>query len=165
MIDWQKVPNFNKTNFPEDPDKYAAPQLLYNLQTQREIIGKPIIPSPVKGALARTSPNQESSQHYSEPEMGILSKAVDVFPVGDPLDNLFFALTSQLWGGIGVYFDTIYGGKAWIMFHLDLRELGTGHSKNCALIWFRENGEYHYPQYQDNIERMLRIISQLKKNE
>lgn len=159
MINLAKIPDFSLDNFPEDPDEYAEPQLLYNLQTQRNIFGKPIIPSPVGGALARTAADQIKSQHYADPKKKIKSKAVDVFPEGDPLKNLILALSSQLWGGLGVYFDTEYGGKTWVMFHFDIRDLGEEHKKKMTLLWFRIEGAYFYPQYsQGRMEQLFKIF-------
>mgnify|MGYP006442137921 CR=1 FL=1 len=54
MIDWRGARNFSPGEFSEDPDKYAEPRLIYNLQKTRSLLNRPIFPSPVDGALART---------------------------------------------------------------------------------------------------------------
>lgn len=45
---------------------------------------------------------------------------------------------SNLFGGVGIYFDTNNNhGKPQPMLHLDLRPV--------PLIWYRNNGKYFYP--------------------
>lgn len=148
---WNKISHFSKDEFPEDPDLYAYPPLIRLLDKQRDLYGYRIYPSPASGALAREGNGH--SMHCYETWGG--SKAIDVFPDfcddgkhDKTIDFLMLALASQLWGGIGVYLDTQFHGRSWRMFHLDLRQLGTGHNQENCLVWVRaEDGQYKYPQY------------------
>jgi len=157
MINWAKIPDFQPHEFPEDPNKHADPQLMYSLQDYRYLLGRAFFPSPVPGALAR---DDKSSEHFSNDKFK--SRAIDGFPKGCPADAWQIALSSQLWGGIGLYLDTHYQGKKWVMLHLDLRPLGHNHANNTVLLWIRDkNGKYVYPQYEKR--GMKYLFKTLKK--
>ena len=122
---------------------YGHPKLFYSLDEYRALLGCRIYPSPAPGALARFDWNDRKSQHYAEKEGLALSKAVDVFPDCSIQIAFLQALTSQLWGGVGVYFDTEYNGESWPMLHLDIRNPGA-----FTAIWFRINKhDYRSPQF------------------
>lgn len=145
-IDWSKVNNFWKGEFSEDPDKYADPQLIYDIDLMREKLGVSIYPSKASGALARFS-GSESSRHYAVDRK---SDALDFFVDKSKsiVECLLLFLSYCKFGGIGVYFDTTNNeDEEHIMFHLDRRPLGEGHSRDSVLIWYRDNGEYYYPLY------------------
>jgi hypothetical protein len=152
--------NFDIGEFPEDPIKYGDPELLRSLQHFRDLFGDYIYISPSSGALARFS--DDGSQHFATTDGSTKSKAVDCFPVVRPLTLFTLALSCQLWGGIGFYFDTKFKGQNWMMMHLDIRPLGHHHSQDTVLIWYREDGKYRYPQYEefgvDILLRKFRII-------
>ena len=143
-IQWDDVDHFYPDHFPENPDKRANPNLIYNVDLWRKLCGFPISPSPVEGALARFGDADKDSRHYA---VDRLSDALDVFVHGDPVQAFMAALCSQLFGAVGLYLDTTFRGEQWPMLHVDLRPLGVGHSKEMVLIWVREEGEYKYPQY------------------
>ena len=132
---------FTPNEFPEDI-KYADKSLLYSLDDLRGFIGVPIYPSPVPGALARFG--NTTSMHK------IPSKAIDVFIQGDTAETYTKILQSGLFNGVGVYFDTYYRNKSWVMFHLDKRDK--------KLIWYRDKYVYHYPQEEDFYERLYTMI-------
>ena len=134
MIDWTQIKHFKKSAFPENPDLHAEPMLIESLDAFRDIVGVPIYPSPVSGALARFSGSEES-RHYA---VGRRSDAVDVFVDCDIREAWMAAFRSKLWGGIGVYFDTHFKNKPWCMLHLDMRP-GT------TTYWFRQNKSYGHP--------------------
>ena len=127
------VKYFNKDEFPEDPEEFADPVLIFSLDRLRGLIGNKIYPSPVKGALARFDERSKKSQHYAVDRK---STAIDIFPEGDPYINLLLILQSKLFNGVGVYFDTYYFGRFRTMFHLDLRE--------NPLLWTRTGHTYRY---------------------
>jgi hypothetical protein len=59
------------------------------------------------------------------------------------------AVTCHLFGGIGWYPHTNGpDGQPWPMLHLDVRKMGTGHSRNHPLLWMRDGDGYHYIQYE-----------------
>lgn len=150
MINWEEIKHFKKHEFPEDPDIYADPRLIRNLDEYRELLGQKVHPSPVEGALARLDDKAKSSQHYAVDRK---STAIDVFPEGSIINAWTVALTSGFWAGIGVYFDTQYTGKDWCMLHLDIREK--------PLIWYRINGDYFYPLHSDPLlRRLMRLLIQ-----
>ena len=115
----------------------------------------PIYPSKADGALARFGSMHKNSRHYAEDR---LSDALDLFvdKRKSPLEVLITFLSVHKFGGIGVYFDTKNNrGEKHIMFHVDMRPVGMNHVRRSTLIWYRENGNYFYPQYQ-NFDEFLR---------
>lgn len=152
-IEWESLPYLSPQEFSENPDKRAQPDIIYSLHDYRSILGRAFYPSPTPGALARLREEDKGSRHYAG--KGRLSDAVDGFPAGNAANAFLVAITSQLFGGIGLYLDTHYDGREWPMLHLDLRPLGTDHAQETALIWIRQDGEYHYPQYSDQGTSML----------
>lgn len=137
LINGIDMPKFTPYEFSENPDLYAHPDLLIGLQTYRNILGSIIYPSPVQGALARFNENHNSMHSVYKSGNEGLSKAIDVFCNTSIFKAWTVALNSNLWGGIGVYFDTKYNGMVWPMLHLDKR--------NVPLVWFRSEGIYYYP--------------------
>lgn len=145
QVDWNEVQKFTPDEFPEDPDLYARPKIIYRLDKFRLILGDYVYPSPAAGGLARFDVGSKGSRHCARGKRR--SDAVDVFPEGNPGRALLIALTCQLFGGVGLYLDTEYEGHNWPMLHLDLRPLGTNHADETALLWVRRDGQYTYPQY------------------
>lgn len=131
IIDNIKINHFSLDEFPENPLKYADPKLIISLDRLRELINLPIHPSPVKNALARFD-GSKTSRHYA---VGRLSDAIDVFIIGNKLEIFLKIIQSNLFTGIGLYFDTHYRGNSQMMVHLDLREK--------PLMWYRDI-EYNY---------------------
>lgn len=153
-INWNDIKNFSSTEFPEDPNKYANPELIYVLQDLRVLYNMKIYPSPVSGALARFT-GSITSQHYvgSKTEPTRLSTGIDVFPEGVPFAFLCTVLKIPTILGIGIYIDTNGpDGKPWVMFHLDIRR--KGFTKDIPLIWVAKKinegnqvkTKYYYPQ-------------------
>ncbi len=157
MINWKNIKRFSIAEFPEDPDKFAEPQLIYKLNTFALQLGKAIYPSPVKGALARLS-GSKTSQHYA---INRKSTAVDIFCEGVPFFVLSELLVSKLFRGIGIYLDTDgVDGLPWVMFHVDLRP-----KKGSPLIWIARKEydaikekivtKYYYPQNDSDHWKLL----------
>jgi hypothetical protein len=142
MIEWETVKYFSKSEFSEDPDKCAKPNLIYSINTLRGLCNCPIHPSPVSGALARTS-GSKKSRHYA---IDRKSDALDFLVKGDFFPIFCTIISCRLFRGIGVYFDGMYNGKPAIRYHVDLREKGLNIFE--PLIWFQEEkGEgVKYPQ-------------------
>jgi len=132
-INWSNINHFTPEEFSEDPDRFADPKLIIKLNIFRGLLGIPVYPSPVPGALARFDGDPES-RHYA---VGRQSDAVDVFCNCGIFRAWTAALHSGLWGGIGVYFDTKFRGGEWPMLHLDCR------SKH--VLWYREEHRYFIP--------------------
>lgn len=127
MIKWNDIYKLSPGEFSEDPDTYAEPELIYSLGKLRELLGSPMYPSPVKGALARQY-GSKVSQHYA---VNRLSTASDQFITGIPFDIFSKIMYSNLFTGIGIYPDTKGpDGKPWVMFHLDIRK------RAYPWIWF-----------------------------
>ena len=148
IINEIELPNFSENEFPKGEIKNTDPKLFFAMQDQRNILGVTMRPSPVSGALARYKTRSETSCHYADDIKK--STACDWFPGKDlSLTRIYFDVTySQLWGGIGFYFD----GKGFsdthdTRIHTDLRPLGQGHSRKITLLWFVTDGKRHYPQY------------------
>lgn len=132
MIPWTRIAHFTKQEFPEDPDLYAAPELILALDRFRKALGFPVHPSPARGALARLD-GPPSSRHFAR---GRKSDAVDVFCDGPPL--FAWALGMTMFGGVGLYLDTTFRGRSWTMLHLDVR----GPERT---FWVRDPRGYAYP--------------------
>ena len=146
MIDWSRIPNFSPEEFTENPNKYAEPDLIYNIQKTRSLFNKPIFPSPVDGALARTYGSQDS-QHYIgsfiKPER--LSTALDWFCPSISGHKVFWILYgSCLWTGIGVYFNGRWGGSPCLRYHTDIRP--EQFQDRLPLIWYKYRNKTKYPQ-------------------
>jgi hypothetical protein len=151
----KQVQHFRPSEFPESVE-WGDPVLFGRLDAFRGALGCRIFPSPARGGLARFEWADRFSWHYCDREGEIRSRAVDVFCECSAIHAYTQALASQLWGGVGVYFDTRYNQKPWIMFHLDTRQPGDRHAKQTALVWFRDRtGQYHYPQYNRRMEATL----------
>lgn len=115
-IQWDQT-WFNPDEFPPDEAHYAQADLILELNRMRNVLGVPIYPSPVRGALARNE--GATSRHYA---VGRLSDAIDFFVDAPPLHVFYTLLRKSKFGGIGVYFDTKYRSRPHIMFHGDLRD-------------------------------------------
>lgn len=161
-INWNNVTNFSASEFPEDPDLYADPQVIYALDQEREWLGKRVWPSPAEGGLARFGEDDRGGQHFAAPEEGIYSKAVDRFPEGHIKQAWLLSISSGLWGAVGIYTDTNGpDGSRWPMLHSDLRAPGVGHSQDHMLLWHKDRHGYHYIQY--DLEALDRLITLLEK--
>jgi hypothetical protein len=158
-INWTKIDHFHPDDFSEDPNKDALPKLIYNVDQWRKLCGFPISPSLAEGALARFGDADKDSRHYAVERK---SDALDCFPHGDPVQAFMAALCSQLFGAVGLYLDTMFRGHPWPMLHVDLRPLGEGHSKEMALIWVRDEGEYVYPQYEANSTGLISDLDEAR---
>ncbi len=156
IINWNYVYRFSAGEFSEDPNKLAEPELIYSLGNLRKILGTKMRPSPVSGALARKY-GSKTSQHYA---VGRLSTGSDQFIEGVPFEIFSKIMYSQLFTGVGIYFDTKGpDGKPWVMFHLDIRE------RETPFIWFVHklydtktktiSDCYRYPQYNPEYWRLF----------
>lgn len=153
MINWKLVPDFSVKEFSEDPDKYADPEVIYNLQRARLLLNVKIFPSPVSGALARINTGSKTSQHYTDSQGTIKSKAIDFFCEGNCAVNTMLLLNSRIFKRFGVYFDTKYDGKKWVMFH------GDNKIKSDPLFWYRDGcGVYHYPTISRKPGELIKIF-------
>jgi hypothetical protein len=104
--------------------------LLTKLDLFRERWGKPIMISPVDGALGREA--GESLSYHNITRYGQV-RAVDIFPSGLTPDNAALAVSiaeSVGFGGIGLYTDT----KPSMMMHLD--------NRSGSARWARVNKKY-----------------------
>lgn len=167
-INWSDISKFTPGNFPEDPDKFAEPELIYRLNAFRIKLASYIFPSPVKGALARFDGG--TSRHTVKE--GRKSIAVDVFCTGVPFQIYSLALSLHLFNGIGIYLNTTGpDGRDWVMFHFDIRKKGFDYG--IPLIWIVEKiiikgkpvDKYRYPQYEPKYWKLLQNekIYQLKQ--
>jgi len=156
VINWKNIHHFVPSEFPQDPE-LAEPRLIYTLDKLRESYGAPIYPSPVKGALARFGGSQTSQHYVGEDENHIVrnSSGIDIFIEGVPIHFFTCCIRHMCIKGIGVYLDTNGAdGKPWVMFHIDVRELG--YKINVPLLWIAEKvvcpennklkTKYRYPQ-------------------
>lgn len=150
-IDWNTVRYFNPKidKFSEDPDLHASPQLIYDLDTYRGMLGVPINPSPAPGALARFD-GSKGSQHYA---VGRKSSAIDIFVNRDNITRAWLiAVTCGLWGGVGIYPTTKYRGVTWPMMHLDKRNIPDA----GPLCWVRlKTGKYVYARSERDVLTVL----------
>ena len=155
-MNWGMVKYFNPKidSFPEDPDLYADDELIYSLDLFRGIIGYPINISPVSGALARFT-GSDKSQHYA---VGRKSTAIDVFCDCDASIAFINAISCGIWGGVGVYFDTMYRGIPHVMFHLDKRPV----IDSRPVIWYRSHGKYFYLSDDNNCSKMINKLGGFK---
>jgi hypothetical protein len=138
--------NFKPSEFSE-PIKHASPELLDKLDQLRDFINRPIYPSPLPGALARFDDGQKTSQHYA---VGRKSTATDVFIDCEPFEALIKICRSNLFPRIGIYFDTFFRHRKWVMFHFDLFEKD--------LMWFRNDGGYTYSTHHRFYHNLFKFL-------
>ena len=164
MHDWSLVEHFSKEGdaWSEDPDLYASESLVRSVDRYRGLLGSPVSPSPSTGALARFDDDKgvsKTSEHYvggtrdGKKEIVRRSNALDIFCTTNIRSAYMTALTSRLFGGIGVYFDTYYKSRPWCMLHIDLRNV------NNTVVWYRQKGKYYYPMrsYAD-MQRFFQLL-------
>jgi len=166
MIDWTKVSGFVASEFPEDPNKYAEPALLYALSDLKVLLNERIFPSPASGALARLG-GSTTSQHYA---VNRKSTACDIFCESIPKKAYETILKVELFKGVGIYLDTKGpDGHPWVMFHVDIRKIGR---EGKPLIWVcrkelnpktnTKKDVYHYPTTNEKLQDLLNVPNFLK---
>lgn len=134
LLDFNELEHFTPDEFPAGALDNIEAELVLGLEGYRDLLGHPVVPSPVAGGWFRWD-GSTTSRHYA---IGRLSDAGDVFPQCDIRDAFLVAMGCPWWGGIGVYLDTTGpSGKPEPMLHLDLRAKRT--------IWMRHEGRYLYP--------------------
>jgi hypothetical protein len=151
-INGVNMPNFTHKEIPPEKAQYMDWLILRHIQTYRDILGCPFSVSLAQGALIRFSGRKTSEHHVIvNPVTGPpvkLSRAIDGFPECNIFEAWSVALSSMLFGGIGVYFDTLNNhGVPQPMLHLDLR--------SAPLIWYRNHGVYYYPHKDENFFKRL----------
>ena len=146
-IDWTKVKHFTELKNRKDIDG-TQPQLIYNMDKFRDILGKSIIISPVIGAITAKSGHSSKSYHYR-------GMAIDHFPKCNPKEVYYTLMEYNPFGGIGIYFDTYLNKKPQVMFHFDIRPIKPSGHKTW---WFRINHKYHYPGMYDSYEAFFNEI-------
>lgn len=109
------------------------PRLLVALDIYRELLQKPVYISPTEGAIVRqdNSNSQHNILRYKQ------SRAIDIFPAGEPWDSFICALQIPEIKGIGLYPYWSYQTFKFGM-HLDVRE-----SRNKIIWWQNELKEYN----------------------
>jgi hypothetical protein len=146
-MDWEHITHFKPSEFPSQKEiDLTEPRLFKTLDGFRVDLGYPIYPSPVKGALAREY-GSKTSRHYA---IGRLSTAVDIFP--DCSVYHAFIIATQYFGGVGVYFDTHFKGRKWIMLHVDLRQTKTH--------WYRDDHIYHTLNTEKDYNKLFKRLKQ-----
>lgn len=133
-----ELKNFSEDEFPNCELEYAEPNLLYRLQRQRDVFGAGIYPSKAPGALARFKPKGMTSKHYAEKPADIpgweytlkKSTAIDFFTELPPFEAYCKIISSELWDGVGIYFDTERDGKPDVLYHTD-------YGRDDKAFWFR----------------------------
>lgn len=107
--------------WPSKAISYMNPEILYAAKKLRLKSGVALIPSPDPEAHVRWIDG--SSRHAIGSDGSKLSDATDLFLTRN-LDAAALWLAAQSVaeiGGIGIYFDTLYGGIPRVMIHIDLR--------------------------------------------
>ena len=147
-MDWAKIDHFKASEFPSEEEINLTDLRVFRiLDDYISDLGYPIYPSKTKGSLARKY-GEQTSRHYV---IGKLSTAVDFFPDCNPLQAWICAL--HHFAGVGVYFDTNYKHRKWIMLHGDLR---TGQK-----LWRRDNGIYSLVNTEKDIEDLIKKLTNI----
>lgn len=128
------------------------PKLIYLTHDFRLYLNKPLIISPVKGAVYADNGHHDQSWHKLIKGRNSLTMAMDVFPKCD----IAFAWLNALrfpFGGVGVYPFARFG-KLKGMLHLDIRPTSN------KVLWFRdERMQYHYLHDPDEVFDLLGVLS------
>ena len=121
---------FKLKEFPSQKEIDLTDPRLFRVLDQYAIdLDFPVYPSRAKGALAREY-GSPTSRHYA---IGKLSTAVDFFPNCSTIRA--FIKACNYFGGVGLYFDTHFRNRKWVMLHGDLR--------SQQKIWWRQSKIYH----------------------
>lgn len=149
LVNWKNVEYFKELK--NRPDILGVnPDLIYKLDTFRDILNKSIIVSPVDGAIVAKDGHSPNSFHYK-------GEAIDVFPKCNPFLVLGALLRYNPFGGIGFYFDTYLGNTKTMMCHFDIRKT------DQIIIWFRSNKVYYYLSSFENKEDFwINLISNMQ---
>lgn len=150
QIDWSELDHFKESEFPAGVTEKVSPAFLCKLDKFRKKLGCIVRPSPLAGGWFRTDGSTTSRHYIGSGEMLRQSDAGDVFPDCD----LFYAMLTAIqsgFTGVGLYFDTKYGGKPKPMLHLDTR-------KGDLVVWIRRDGSYTtiYPRPNNPIFELLK---------
>lgn len=144
-MDFGIIRRFVPSEFPGKALEYLDESIVRALDEYAIHLKHPVSPSTNPDGFYRFG-GSERSRHWVGPAPSIvtgkedvrrLSTAVDVFPYCDVGEAFEAAVNCREFGGIGIYYDTQYGGKPRPMFHFDLRE--------SPLWWCRVEGKYFYP--------------------
>lgn len=138
LLDWSSIPNFSESEFDHVDLERLDESFVIELQNFRDLLSRRIYPSPVDGAFVRLD-GSKTSRHYA---VGRLSDAGDVFPECHIAEAFLCALRTRF-GGIGIYLDTTFKGRAWPMLHLDLRPV------EKQAVWIRETIEDEHGRMQE----------------
>lgn len=155
IINNVNMPNFTDKEFPPEKANNMSRRVLKNIQKYRSMLNCPFSISLNDGALVRYN-GRKTSEHRVIlnpftlfPEK--LSTVVDGFPDCNIFKAWTIAISSGMFSGVGVYFDTKNNyGKPQPMLHLDLRPV--------PLIWYRDKGEYFYPHQGKDFFENLSIL-------
>ncbi len=160
IINGVDMQNFSHKEIPQEKASFISKSILINIQKYRYLLGCPFSISMNSDALIRYDGN-EKSEHYVKVENGNIIKrstAIDGYPSCDIFKAWTIALSFNLFGGVGVYFDTTNNhGVQQPMLHLDLREK--------PLIWCRIDKKYYYPHTHKNFYSLLMYNMQKKSKE
>ena len=152
------MPDFELKEFNE-MSKYMHVSLLSATQYYRTALACAVNISKAIGSIARMDGRKTSTHRIFFSADGQITKystGIDVFCNTHIFKAWTVALNSNLFGGVGVYFDT-YGndGEFWPMLHLDLRSL--------PLAWYRENGKYFYIHKDKNFFRDIQNLFMINR--
>ena len=144
-MDFGVIRRFVPSEFPGKALEYLDESIVRVLDEYAVFLKHPVHLTTLEAGFYRFG-GSERSRHWVGPAPSIvtgredvrrLSTAVDVFPFCDTGEAFEAAVNCREFGGIGIYYDTKYGGKDRTMFHFDLRER--------PLWWCRVGGIYYYP--------------------
>ena len=149
------MPNFSIKEIPQHVSPYMSRLILSRIQIYRNLLECPFNISMAHGALIRFD-GSKTSEHYviktTTGQIEKLSRAIDGFPDCDIFKAWTITLSSGMFTGVGVYFDTRNNhGVPQPMLHLDLR--------STPLIWYRNGGEYFYPHNKNFFKNLNCLLS------
>lgn len=154
-MDFGTVRRFAPSEFPPKVLEYTDESIVRAIDEFAVYLKHPVNLTTDHGGFYRQY-GSEKSRHWVGPTpvtgeskevIKRLSTAMDVFPFCNVGEGFEAALGCRQFGGIGIYYDTQYGGKHRSMFHFDLRER--------PLWWCRVDGEYFYPVNGGHNRRMF----------
>ena len=123
-LDWSKIPNFSKEEFPDNVLYYMDERIIYALSDIRQKSGCPILPSPVTRAHVR---HDNSGSRHSTLNKTRLSDATDFFCAWEDAMEILLAIRNHPdIRGYGIYDSMMISGAPGekAMFHIDTRPRG-----------------------------------------
>lgn len=156
-LDWQTIPNFTPSEFPEGVLERLDGRVVEALQDIRTTSEVLLYPSPLYGAHVR----DDSSGSRHNTRGGRLSDATDFFVLKSQAHKVYQAVMNHpAINGAGFYQGSIFRGNPdlWCLCHIDIRP------RNEAVFWTarrKETEGYSYTYLHNSPRDYFKILEEI----